>query len=618
MLFRLREHSGLLGVAFCLGISSLCFGQIGSQAKSELAEDLRAAAGQLDSDRFPNRQQATERFLRQADQVRSYFDRQRDAANSEAWLAYLNLQPVQDALEQEESANKIGRQAVALSRRLVGIDEGLELSAIRQLRSANGDLISALRFDDAEKSLASLQRVLESLASQVESLPEAPTAEDHAKLLVAIQILDEANQATAPLAALRRLFARPNFKVWVSESAVQRGLNRPVNQSRPVRDCILGTRLVGQGCLTGLVSADLLPADGRVRVQLTLSGQFSSRNVGYNGPVSLNTTGRGNVLATRTATVDESGVHLGPTTTEATLKTRINRINHNLRLVRKIAGKKAAQQKPQADRIARHRLRGQVGEQFDLQTSQAASVPMPNVIGRLRPWLERLGYREPARQIGSTNHAIYAEANFIGADLIASAVSAPAVDLSHDATLQIHESLVSNAVIGLLAGRTLTEERIAELLESAGRSLPPREGDEAEKEAFEIDFDGKQPIVFEARDGALKVGVRGRRFAQGTREIDRFMEITALYRPGRLASGSMVLIREGDVRVEFPGTKRLSISQAGLRGVIEERFSKVFPGTLLDQPWTFPSDSQLTSLAGRQYRPTAINAEDGWFTISVR
>ena len=100
-------------------------------------------------------------------------------------------------------------------------------------------------------------------------------------------------------------------------------------------------------------------------------------------------------------------------------------------------------------------------------------------------------------------------------------------------------------------------------------------------------------MIFEARDQTLRVGVRGTRFAQGSRELDRAMEITAIDKPAIGDDGTMILIRVDEVGVVFPGRTRLSVSQAGLKATIQKKFSKIFPETLLDRPLEVPQTSQL-------------------------
>jgi hypothetical protein len=96
------------------------------------------------------------------------------------------------------------------------------------------------------------------------------------------------------------------------------------------------------------------------------------------------------------------------------------------------------------------------------------------------------------------------------------------------------------------------------------------------------------------------------------------MEITATYHAGTLPDGTVVLMRSGDVGVDFPGRKRLTVAQAGLKATIQKKFSAIFPETLLDQPLEVPDTVQLDALRGKVFRPSLVDAKNGWLTIAVK
>jgi hypothetical protein len=174
-----------------------------------------------------------------------------------------------------------------------------------------------------------------------------------------------------------------------------------------------------------------------------------------------------------------------------------------------------------------------------------------------------------------------------------------------------------NAFAPVFAGRTFTEDRIKELIEKSGRELPPRERNENGDfdSPFEIDFSSRQPIVFEAREQVIRMGIRGTRFAQGNRELKQPMEITALYEPAETADGHAILRRKGDVDVSF-GSKRLTVSQAGIKRTVQKKFSNFFPDVVLDRLLEVPADATIDALRGRVFRASSVDARDGWLTIT--
>lgn len=603
-----------------------------------LARSIEVAIDRLDAERLPDLDDSIDELGRSIERAKTFLRRGTGQSNYQRWLDYLQFDGVGTAIESESSPDVLARESIALRYRLVGLVPGLELSVLRNTRDAASAMVSAARFRNPSRTIKALEKEMSAVAKLIRqdagSVPSlSPSTND--RLAELFHLLQDANQVPGLVSTLRDRFSTPNIRLMVSDDIITAAAERAVNQVRDVNDCILGTRVVGTANVNGRVTADLLPRSDGIRLQLTLNGQFASRNLGYNGPVVLRTTGRGSVMATRTLDIDFNNTRLGKTFARVAIDTDVLSITPKRRLgrriIRKIAAKRVAQQKPQADRIAADRLRIQVAEQFIQSTSEAAGVRSPNLLSRFTPQFKRLAIATPTRHLYSTDTEVVIESRLRRDDQFAAAMPPPVTPLGGDVTLQIHESVLINAVSPVLAGRTLDRDKIADLVKQSGFSLPARSsaddldrsdsGDLANEDAdepFEIDFARSRPIIFEARGGAIRVGVRGSRFAQGDRELKQLLEISATYRPVRQIDGTTVLVRQGTGKVDFVGKKRLSISQAGMRGTIEKRFAEVFPQELLTREFTVPSTVKLESLRGRQFRANQIDAQDGWMSVSAR
>ncbi len=611
-------------LSFCvlfLSVPSRANAQLSDSERQRLVADIEAAKSVLDADRFPDFQQSRTTVVQRIDAAKVFFRARTGSANAQAWIDYLDVEPLLRAIESDESPVSVGRAAQELRFRLLGTSPGLELRVIRELRVAVEELIDAVVFRDKERSLTVVARQLESLADQLRAIDANPTPEQTADLSAVSAVLKSSGQADEVIDSLRQTFDEPNIAVTVSEALLQQAIEQAVDETGPVRECILGTRIIGQANMRGRVTADLLPSDDSAYINVTLMGTVESRNTGYNGPVRLRTSGLGSVTATRAVILNGSGVHLANTFADASLSTEIQAIEHPLKLVRKIAWKQARQQKPQADRIALGRLRSQVRDQFAQQTSEAIDADSLD-FDRAKRVLQRLSLEEPEQRWSSTSDALSLQAVFRRADQLASVTPRPVLDVSSDVAIQVHESAIDNALSPVLAGRTVRESELEDLLRQSGRpvgSMAESDGDDDEEDEapFEIDFARLRPIIFEARQNSLRIGVRGTRFLQGGRELKQPMEITAVYVPVE-GDGVVTLVRQGEVGVKFPGDGRLTMSQAGLRRTIQKKFSAVFPETLLDRPWEVPDDLEIPSLRGRVFRPRTVAAGDGWVTITVR
>lgn len=617
-LFPIAFRRSLLAAAFALTAvpSSVARGQ---GLAAEIAEAAQESASMLDPNAIGDIESGAAGFDDAVQQLRDYLGVAATAENAEAWLDYLEIPIVQDAVDTGESETDLARRILRVVQRATGLHPGLEVPSVTRLRRAANTYANALRFRRKEAVADALSRQLEKFADQWSELSGDPTPDELATLNLILDLLDRTNQQVPLVDRTRDRFSRSNVHVMVGQSVVSRSVSRNVHQRSDVRDCILGTRVIGDAVLNGDVSATLLPSEGSVRMQLELTGTVQSNSVGYNGPVRLRTTGTGQVRATRVVEIGEDGVRFEPVVSSGTLNTRINAIEHHLRLVRKIARKKAAQQKPLADRIARGKLLSRVAEGFAKETAQAAATPNAGALEKVQPLLDRLGLDEPIRRFGSTGQSVFLFATVRTGNQLAASDNPPPVMEMNDVTVQIHESLINNTIGAILADRTLTQGELQRLAARAGRREPTRsDGDDQQPDPeFQIDFDGNRPIIFEPRDGRLRIGIRGTRFAQGSRELKRPLEVVAEYQPVEAPSGRVMLERVGDVEINFPGRKRLSVSEAGLRGSIQKGFADAFPERLLDQPWTVPNDFAVKALRGLSVVPRYFDATDGWLSLGA-
>ncbi|MCO8125037.1 hypothetical protein NHH03_25090 [Stieleria sp. TO1_6] len=589
---------------------------------AQIAAAAEQSAEQLDPSKIADVDTAKQNFLAAVDGLRQHLGRTATDQNAQAWLNYLEIDPVLNGLESGASEAVLATDTIRISQQATGLHPGLEVPAVRKLRSESEAFSNSLRFYRKERTTDLLARQLQRSAQKWAEDDFVPTPDEIAMLQVVLDLLERTGQQVPLLDQSQSLFSSPNLHLTIDDSLVQRGINRSVRKCSPVNDCILGTRIIGDALLTGNVTATLLPSVGSVRVQIALQGNIVSNNMGYNGPVRLRTSGVGQAYATRVATIDESGLEFEPVAASGALDTRIDAIEHRLRLVRKIARKRAAQQKPLADKISHRKFINKLSTAFAEETEGTTAQPSTDVLGQARTYLNRLNFPEPQRLIGSTSESIFFNATLRKGSQLAAPAPPPAIAMANEATVQLHESAINNTLGALFAGREMTEAELKSLAESAGleRRDPPADADPSDqesKEPFEIEFDRSRPIIFEARDGQLRIGIRGIRFTQGSRELRRPLEIAAAYQPTKTASGKIVLERIGEAEVNFPGTKRLSIAQTGLRSSIKQNLADAFPAVLMDQPWTVPATVKSDGLRGRTFQPTYFDAQDGWLTLGV-
>jgi hypothetical protein len=600
-------------------VASPLLGQVSQEERERLATRLEAAKAELDPALLPALADSQAALVAQVEATRQDLFRITTPGNASAWMAYLGAEPLVEAIEGEQPLKQQAALAEPLSQRLRRNVPGLDLDAIVALRRRVERLIAAIRFRDSERSIDLLEQQLDRLAGRLRAADAIPSTDDMAALSAILQLLTNAGQADRAIAEVRTPFTHPNLAIRVGESLVEQVIRRPVQRTRPVCDSILGTRLVGEATLDGQVTGRLVASSQAARIDVMLDADFHSRNTGYNGPVQLQTVGDGRVHVTRTLVVDQSGPHFDTTWGTAELATQILCIQHPLKLVRKIAAKKAAQQKPRSEQIATAKLRRQVTSEFAQETSDQLRQPGDSPLLQAANIFERLGLTPPHRDWQTTDDYLVVQIRQGETSQVLAANGPPELAGDYEVVVQIHESLIDNIAATVLAGRTMDQTQIQDLLGKVRPDQPdqakpaPSPSDEG-GEPFEIDFARLRPIILEARDGKLRVGVRGTRFQQGDRQLQRAIEITAQYQPVVGETGGASLQRVGPVDVGFPGGGRLSISQVAIKSSIQRAFADIFPPDVLRLPFGV----SLQPAGDLNLQTVKIIADDAWLSVALQ
>ena len=609
-------------LAFCLLVALVTHGrtvdaQLNQDTRNVILEMVKTAQTELDPDQLPSLDDASKALQEEIKQVQDYFDQHTDEKNRDAWMDYLQLSALAAALGDQGSAAELAKEAVALKDRLIGTVPGLELTVLRSLRDSVDVTINAIRFQDRERSIKLLDDQLATLGKMIETADDVPTPDQFSAISRRVDLLAAAGQASQLVAELREVFGQPNIAVRVSDDFLSQVVGRDIARTEPVSDVILGTSLTGTAVMTGAVSSKLIPSESDAQIEINLAGKVETKNDGVNGPVRLKSESEGTVSLSRVLTVNGSGIEFSDTTSDVSLTNKITDMTAKSDLALKVGKKQSVKKKPQADRIAKEKLRRRVTEQFESEMEGMKSNASSKLLNEAKPVLQRLALSPPEQKWSSSTEQIALDVIFRSSSQL-SAVNAPSgFESDFLFAAQIHESVIENAFTVVLAGRTLDKELLNELLENAG-APKPETSDEEEETSFEISFSRSRPVIFEARDGKLTVGIRGTRFAQGDRTpLNKAIEITANYEVVTGEADTPILKRVGDVDVSFPGD-RLSIREAGLKPIIQKEFSKIFPAVILDQSIKVAEDAELETLRGREFRSSEITASLGWLSIAFQ
>ncbi|TWT30789.1 hypothetical protein [Blastopirellula retiformator] len=449
------------------------------------------------------------------------------------------------------------------------------------------------------------------LSENLKKYQETPNPDDAAAIGAQLGWFAQAGQIPGLIAEARKSLNRPNLFVAVSERFVGYGIDRKVNDVAPVRDNILGTSIHGTGRTVGDLTADLVPSLSNAKLQLVLNAVTTSNNMGYNGPVTVHSTGVTSVYGTKTLLIDPDGVRGLPATAICDTNSTFNSINAGSALVRRIGTQKAYNQKSQAEAIGSRHAEQRVARRLDEQTVDLLKDANTRLKKEVRQPLDSRGEFPEFFNIASTSDAlnvIMLKANrFQLAAPTAPPVPSPK---SADIAVQVHESMPTNIAEVLVGGLKLTDVKMVKMLKERGTEIPEELQITPDKDPWSITFDYQRPVEVRFAKDRVEIAIRGRQFTRGDTEFNDIVKISAAYTVERGEKGAK-LTRDGDVLVEFIGKERQGFRLITFKTFLHKKFSALFEPEIVGEG---------LKLQGRWEGAGPLNLEDlvvdeGWATI---
>ena len=501
-------------------------------------------------------------------------------------------------------------------------ENGLEMPQFAAVRRAVAAYAEATEAASSPEAQATYAQRLDKLAAAVATGAATGTSEALDAVGPLLGKLADSGQAPGVVARVRGAVNRPNLYLDVDESLLGPAVNRVVDEHAPINDVVLGTRIRGTGHTLGLVRLDFVPASDRAIVDIALDATNHSSTQGTQGPVTVHTRGTTKVDARKRIMIDDERVVGLPVEAHASTDTRTAGIGVNKRfgkrLIRKIASRKVAEMRPQAEAIAEGRARDRVRHQFDTQTAGALAKAQADYQAKFRRPLMDRGWYPEMLHLSTSDSQLSVVARKSLSDQIAAFTPPPAVDPDAVMAARVHETLVNNVAEITLGGRTITQQFVEDQIRKNNGTLPESLGSDADQPPWSITFAKRKPVALDADDSRVKLTVRGERFTSGDREFPA-MDIWAAYRiePG---PGTIRLVRDGDVQIYPPGfvpggAEKLTVAETSLRRILQKRFNKVFKEVVDVEPLKMPGQLEA---AGPLPMEQLVARKDGWVAAGWR
>ncbi|QDU77161.1 hypothetical protein Pan97_42230 [Bremerella volcania] len=531
--------------------------------------------------------------------------------NEQAWKAFLRW----DDLKTQLSAEKPDMRTLEeIYLKFKGSYAGLDKKQVVAARQALRTYINLAYFAQVDQYKQQFDMQIKTLSDAVKRYETMATGDDARAIGAILGWFEQGEQVPDALKMIRNKLDQPNLYASVSRELIASGIRRPVDQVNPVHEIILGTDVHGTAHMVGDVDVNLVPSKNKGLIELSLTGTVTSDNVGVNGPATIYSTGFSTIGASKLLSVDQDGLTPNPSVAHANTSTTFNAICARMRLVQKIATKRAYQQKSQAEAIASDRTEFRIQGRFDNETKDLVADANTRLKEKLyRPLIGRDEFPDEINVSTTTEHLNLEVMQASQSQLAAPGPAPPTEDDEADLTLKLHESIVNNYGETFLAGVKLTDEKLVELLQERGAEIPEELQITPDTDPWSITFDYKSPIQIVFDNDTVKIGIRGRQFTRGDNEVNRTISISADYKIEKGESGTL-LTRTGDVVVDFPTQERLGPLDLTAKTFLRKKFEAVFKqeivgeGIKLEGQWEKAGTLRISSLA----------VTPGWFVGSWR
>jgi hypothetical protein len=535
---------------------------------------------------------------------------QQSPAEAAGWRAYLKFDDLKQQLAQ---ATPDLPAFDGIHARFAAGYDGLGLVWFADVRDALRAYLTTARTMGDPKLPQQYETLLDSLAQRLEAYQKTPSADNAAAISRALGWLRDAGQAPQLVADVQRLLSHPNVFVTVSAPLVHSRLERSVDEVTPVQDCILGTTIQGTAHATGNVRGALAPSEGQAIIEALFEGSVASQNVGYNGPATIYSTGQTTVGARKQILLNAEGFFGMATCSRASTSTNIYCIDTGGReLIERLAWRRAAKQKGQAEEIASRHAEQRFNGRFDEQSEPLVAKANDGFQKRFRrPLTERRLFPE-SFVANSTPESLGITVMTTGETGLGAPTAPPELAGAPDLAVRTHESSVNNLTASGLAGAIVDEKRFDEIT-TRFLGLPERIG--KDQDHWAITFARHQPVTVEYGDRGFSVTIRGSQYMNEGRDYPA-MNVTARYRIEQTPRGFRA-VRQGPMEIFPPGFapgsgQQLSAREQTLRTVLQKRFARFFEEEVIPKNIVMAADTPKPI----ELRLAHWDAFSGWMVMT--
>ena len=378
------------------------------------------------------------------------------------------------------------------------------------------------------------EEYIEQVAELAKLLPDLENQSSHAsqaKIGDILRWLESRQQLKDLRFAIRRKYSSPNAYVSISTRMLQGLTTQTSSDCDRVAEDFLGR--FARGLSRTNTTVNLVPINNanQIQIGIVLDGSVATNTYVRERSFRIDSSAAGCLSAKRELFANVNGLFSTPTVARANVSATFGGIDSKFRLVQRLAEKSFNEQQDKTNAESTRRVEERLQSQFDSQTSMAINDGM-NQLAMLSQRAREFAAFLPEIYFRSFSQRVEAVAKKDTRFALA-ANSHPSFRVAgSDAGLRLHESMLSNYLDAIFAGRSFTQSDFEDEFKSYGFEADlfpePEEGEEIED--FKITFAKVRPIQLLFANNELSVRITVSRFELGDNVINASVTLEATLR----------------------------------------------------------------------------------------
>lgn len=418
-----------------------------------------------------------------------------------------------------------------------------------------------------------LERVTE-LAKLIPDLNDPNARLSHAKIGDILHWLEHRQQLRDLCVAIRRRYSNPNAYVTISSRMIRSLTTRSSAEYDRVAEDFLGRFARGLSFTDTTASVATIDDPDQVHVSILLNGTATADTYVRELSFRINSNAAGQLSARRDLFANLNGLWATESDVDALMSTQFGGISTNCGLIQRLAQKSFGKEKGKADAESTRRVKNRLQERFDTETSSAIEDGVSQIESaatlsrKFAAFLPQVFFR-------SFSDRVEAVAKKDTRSSIGAVVNPTFRTAGSDIQVKLHDSMLSNYLDLVFAGRTFSQSDLeAELKSYAGdmELFPAGDSDEdaEEVEEFKISFPKIRPIQVEFFNNRLGVTITGSKFEQGDNAIKTKLAIKLTFKVVN-RNGKLFLIPEGTPKINLSEGEEPDAESIAFAKILEDR-----------------------------------------------